>query len=422
MDRLNKDLDGIQITDELHNNIGIGALHLNHDTFFGGTDMVIRTASEGNGTLLFINTDFTLEDENSRLSSEAGKAVYTSIRIINPSYQTGDLFFTYKTVGDFVEASDINETNSLISSHTMDTNNPHHVTASQIGLGNVENTAISTWPGSANLTTLGTITTGTWNAGNVIIDGNQVWHAGNLNPSDYLSLAGGTMTGAITLAGPPTADLQPATKKYVDDSILTGWINPGVTWSYETSTSLSMPGDYSSIYKLGLKLKLTQTTDKYFYVKSSYYSGGSNKTMVSIVNTTSYTLANALITNPAYSIVESPSGFPGKFAYSSTLTGFSDYTTIPCYYSIHQRTVIWEITGFIGSSNATTFTMTLPDVGITFNTDEIVVVTDQNTRTHGMVYTDGTSSTIATIYKDFHNAFASSGNKGISTCRLVYFV
>ena len=33
-----------------------------------------------------------------------------------------------------------------------------------LGLGSVENTALSTWAGSTNLTTLGTITTGTWNA------------------------------------------------------------------------------------------------------------------------------------------------------------------------------------------------------------------------------------------------------------------
>lgn len=38
------------------------------------------------------------------------------------------------------------------------------VTASDVGLGSVENTALSTWAGSANLTTLGTIGTGSWNA------------------------------------------------------------------------------------------------------------------------------------------------------------------------------------------------------------------------------------------------------------------
>lgn len=38
------------------------------------------------------------------------------------------------------------------------------VTKSDVGLGSVENTALSTWAGSANITTLGTVATGTWNA------------------------------------------------------------------------------------------------------------------------------------------------------------------------------------------------------------------------------------------------------------------
>ena len=38
---------------------------------------------------------------------------------------------------------------------------------SKVGLGNVENTAISTWAGSTNLTTLGTISTGTWNGSSI---------------------------------------------------------------------------------------------------------------------------------------------------------------------------------------------------------------------------------------------------------------
>jgi hypothetical protein len=36
------------------------------------------------------------------------------------------------------------------------------VTKSDVGLGNVENTALTTWAGSTNLITLGTVTTGTW--------------------------------------------------------------------------------------------------------------------------------------------------------------------------------------------------------------------------------------------------------------------
>jgi hypothetical protein len=37
--------------------------------------------------------------------------------------------------------------------------------------------------------------------------------------SDYLALAGGTMLGDIVLAGAPTLDLHPATKKYADDGL-----------------------------------------------------------------------------------------------------------------------------------------------------------------------------------------------------------
>ena len=38
------------------------------------------------------------------------------------------------------------------------------LTKSDVGLSNVENTALSTWAGSSNLTTLGTVTSGTWSA------------------------------------------------------------------------------------------------------------------------------------------------------------------------------------------------------------------------------------------------------------------
>ena len=38
-----------------------------------------------------------------------------------------------------------------------------------IGLGNVENTKLSTWAGTSNITTLGTITSGTWNGANIAV-------------------------------------------------------------------------------------------------------------------------------------------------------------------------------------------------------------------------------------------------------------
>jgi len=41
------------------------------------------------------------------------------------------------------------------------------LTSNDVGLGNVENTALSAWPGSSSIITLGTVTTGTWNASTI---------------------------------------------------------------------------------------------------------------------------------------------------------------------------------------------------------------------------------------------------------------
>jgi hypothetical protein len=53
------------------------------------------------------------------------------------------------------------------TTNSVTTNTHAHaltVTKTDIGLANVENTALSTWAGSSNVTTLGTVVTGSWNA------------------------------------------------------------------------------------------------------------------------------------------------------------------------------------------------------------------------------------------------------------------
>lgn len=51
---------------------------------------------------------------------------------------------------------------SSYDTHIFNKSNPHGVTKAQVGLENVENVALTTWKGSTNITTLGVITTGTW--------------------------------------------------------------------------------------------------------------------------------------------------------------------------------------------------------------------------------------------------------------------
>lgn len=87
---------------------------------------------------------------------------------------------------------------------------------SKVGLGNVENTALSTWSGSTNLTTLGTITTGTWTGTAIAIanGGTGATDAGTARTnlglaigtdvqaynSTLAAVAGGTYTGDDSIA------------------------------------------------------------------------------------------------------------------------------------------------------------------------------------------------------------------------------
>ncbi len=64
-------------------------------------------------------------------------------------------------------------TASFLGRNTAGTGSPEVLSAStartMLSINNVENTALSTWSGSTNITTLGTVATGTWNATNISI-------------------------------------------------------------------------------------------------------------------------------------------------------------------------------------------------------------------------------------------------------------
>ena len=65
-------------------------------------------------------------------------------------------------------------TGSFLGRNTAGTGAPEVLSAAtaktMLGLNNVENTALSTWAGSTNITTLGTISSGTWNATAIGVD------------------------------------------------------------------------------------------------------------------------------------------------------------------------------------------------------------------------------------------------------------
>ena len=106
--RLNADFNGILIEDELHANVGPLEFALGHDTIMDD-GFTIYTGANQTGEELVLGTDYELLDEDTRLSTQTdGKHVYTKVRVLNEDYHDTDLYITYKTVGDYAVADDIN--------------------------------------------------------------------------------------------------------------------------------------------------------------------------------------------------------------------------------------------------------------------------------------------------------------------------
>lgn len=71
-----------------------------------------------------------------------------------------------------------------------------------VGLENVENTALSTWPGGANLTKLGTISTGIWNGTVIAVANGGTGQTGYTNGQLLIGNAtGNTLTRSVLTAG-----------------------------------------------------------------------------------------------------------------------------------------------------------------------------------------------------------------------------
>ncbi len=112
------------------------------------------------------------------------------------------------------------------------------------------------------------------------------------------------------------------------DNIQTGWIDAGETWTYASADAptftFTVSADVTTKYSIGMKIKLTQTTVKYFIITGvSAYTGGN--TTITVYGGTDYTLANAAITSPYFSFVRAPYGFPmSRTKWTVEITDTSD--------------------------------------------------------------------------------------------------
>lgn len=94
------------------------------------------------------------------------------------------------------------------------------------------------------------------------------------------------------------------------NSLITGWYPAIETWTYDAVNRFKISGDYTGIYQVGDKIKLTQTTVKYFRITAISYSSPNTTVTVEAFNL--YALADATITDRYFSRIETPLGFPAR--------------------------------------------------------------------------------------------------------------
>ena len=181
------------------------------------------------------------------VSSSEGQLWYES--------DTGNLFIYYDDVwvqtgggsggGGTSLPDQIDQSGKFLSTNG-DIASWNSVTKTTVGLPNVENTALSTWVGSSNITTLGTVTGGTWQ-GTEVSTNYTAAKVTSVNGSGgaitgLATLSSPTFTGTVTLAQNPTQALQAATKQYVDEVAEGLKIKPAV----EIATTANLSSTYSN--------------------------------------------------------------------------------------------------------------------------------------------------------------------------------
>jgi hypothetical protein len=92
----------------------------------------------------------------------------TSITKLSSGLSTGLVRVATGTGNLSVVTDNSSNWNNAYTHSQLTSGNPHSVSKSDISLGNVENTALSTWAGSTNITTLGNVTTGSLSVSSVI--------------------------------------------------------------------------------------------------------------------------------------------------------------------------------------------------------------------------------------------------------------
>jgi hypothetical protein len=240
------------------------------------------------------------------------------------------------------------------------------VTKTTVGLANVENTALSTWSGSTNITTLGTIATGTWQGSSI---------ATAYTAAKVVSVNGstGTITGLATLASPTfTGTLTASTAAF------TGNVNINNNTSTRPSSGSGLTINWNwTGGQAEVDFWNVYTTATSSFVFKQLTGASTHTDLLTILPSGNATFAGTVIT-PAATTSLSPIRIPHGTAPTSPTNGDIWTTTTGLFARINGGTV-----GPYGIGTARTFYQTsapsTPTTGdIWVDSDEVYTTINPN--------------------------------------------
>lgn len=165
-----------------------------------------------------------------------------------------------------------------------------------------------------------------------------------------------------------------------------GWVTAPSLWTYASATTFTVATDVTATFSPGTRIKLTQTTVKYFVVVSSAFGA---VTTVTVTGGTDYSLANAAISANFYSYAVNPLGYPGEFNWVPAWGGFTATTptVTAAKFSVVGKiaTVEWDVS-VAGTSNATSLDITnLPILPVRAVIGQVVRAVDNGANAGGQV-------------------------------------